>query len=107
MKKCPRLEKYHILNGKIRLEDWGKAVCEDCVLDVCIYDRPGKLIRLDAERLEASTIGCPKCQSDPIVREEIKRGDRLSGLRPDEDGWKCFICGYIIYAYKPRKKKEV
>src|SRR3990167_2141208 len=109
MKRCGLLGKFYILRGQSRLEDWEKKVCDiDCPLDVCIYGRPGPVIKLDAERLEASVIGCPKCQSDPVIRAEIKRGERLSNLRTDEDGWKCWLCSFIIYSHKakPRKKKE-
>ena len=105
-KKCPRLQKYYISDAKQNLADWEKVICEDCPLDECIFARPGRLIGSDRERLKDSVIGCPKCQLDAVSRERIRRGEIRSGLDRDEDGYKCFLCGYQILKDKPLPRKR-
>ena len=105
--RCPLLQKYYIPPLKRTLEEWQTKLCLYCPLEplgYCVEDKRGRLNKFEIELLENAAIGCPKCQSDPIVAQEIRNGDRLSTLEKSEDGWKCWTCCLIIYRDKPIDK---
>jgi hypothetical protein len=104
VKECPLLAKYYVPQTKQNLEDWQRKLCLYCPLPWCIEDKRGRVSSLERKALEETVIGCPKCQSNPVVAGEIRQGDRLTSLRKSEDGWECIYCGLIIYKDKPRKK---
>lgn len=109
-KVCPRLRKFFISNRSALL-DWQKEVCSNCVLvDACIFDYSGRPPSVVLRKLKESMIGCPKCQTGPIIAKEINSGLRPSMLVKNEDGdWECDSCGFVIYhqpLFKGRKEAK-
>ena len=106
-KVCPRLRKFFISDCSA-LQDWQKEICRNCVLvDACIFDYSGRAPSTVLRKLEESMIGCPKCQTGPIIAEEINSGLRPSMLVKNEDGdWECYGCGFVIYHWPLFKGKR-
>ena len=105
MRECPLLSKFYISEQE---EDWERKVCLNCVISpICVLELAGRIPAILKEKLEQTMVPCPKCQGDPIIWNEVMRGDRISGLRLNEDGdWQCFYCSHTIYRPVLDKKKR-